>query len=596
MEAGNKGGTIYILFIIRRKGMRAFLAVLLIMGLGASPLLAKKAGETGKEDPPAAASSATAAPDKPAAKPATLAIEEQLQELRSLLQSQMQEVETQRAEMKAQQQKIEALEERLRVTNPSEPVNLPPMAVMPAPATLAKTMPASTVSLASSAPAREMTPQESKTPGDPVKQLESRLSDLAFGKVKIGGTFYGFYSFFPRTGFGPQTLDNTDIYPGPGNNWYNEFNINRTYINIYYQPTDAITLRVTPNVYREVGGATAQKLSSTSGAGSSVNGNLSFRLKYAYVAFNNLFTKSAAFGRDKLTFGQTQQPLTDWEEGLYQYRFVNLTPWNDLSLSSTYIGVKLNGPVDFNGKQYLDYEVGVFNDSSYHAYEVGDKKQVMARLSYYPLGAASKYDGLGLTGFVDYGYKDVATDQNNKVPDTRVAALVHYQSKSGDYGIAGEFDWGHNAFSEGNLFSGSGPVDFFGLGTSSYASLNDMAGAFLGGSHTKQMGYAFLGHARLGHSPFSLFGMFQQFSPNTNVNNDPLDFYTLVGGISYKYGKYWTFALDSKNILYYHSQFTVTNAQLALFSPTVAAKYPTGIANAVPSDTNQVSFNILFNF
>jgi hypothetical protein len=577
--------------------MRAFATVLLSIGLAASPLMAKNAGETGKEDPPAAATSAAAAPDKPAAaKPEALAIEEQLQELRGLLQSQMQEVEAQRAEMKAQQQKIEALEEKLRVTSPSVPVDYPAAAEMSTSAALAKTAPARTVSLANSASAEEMTPQESKISGDPVKQLESRLSDLAFGKVRIGGTFYGFYSFFPRTGFGPQTLDNTDIYPGPGNNWYNEFNINRTYINIYYQPTDAITLRVTPNIYREVGGASAQKLSSTSAAGSSVNGNLSFRLKYAYVDFNKPFSHSAAFGKDKITFGQTQQPLTDWEEGLYQYRFVNLTPWNDLSLSSTYIGAKISGPIMFNGKQYLDYDIGVFNNSSYHAYEVGDSKQVMARLSYYPFGAASKYEGLGLTGFVDYGYKDVASDQNTKVPDTRVAALAHYQSKSGDYGIAGEFDWGHNAFSAGNLFSGSGPADFFGLGPTPYAAFSDMAGALLSGTHTKQMGFAFFGHARLGHSPFSLFGMLQQFNPNTNVNNDPLDFRTVIGGISYKYNKYWTFAVDSKNILYYHSQFTFSNAQLALFSPSVAAKYPAGIPNAVAGDTNQVSFNILFNF
>jgi hypothetical protein len=428
------------------------------------------------------------------------------------------------------------------------------------------------------------------------KQKKSNPLDLDGGKVKIGATFYGFYRYFTQTGFGPQTLDNTDIHPGPGNNGFNEFNVNRTYINIFYSPNDALTFRVTPNVFRQVGGASAEKLSSTSGTGASVNGNLSFRLKYAYVDFNKPFAHSEAFGKDKLTFGQQPQPLTDWEEGLYGYRFVNLTPWNYWSLSSTYPGVKLHGPIEFNGKQYLDYEIGVFNDSSYHAYEVGERKQVMARLSYYPFGTVSKYQGLGLTGFVDYGYKDAAPDQNVKVPLTRVAALIHYQSKSGDYGIAGEYDYGRNAFSLGNLYSGSGPNDYFDLGMTQYADFNSLAGALLAGSHTNQRGIDFFGHARLGKSPFYLFGMFEQFNPNTNVATNPLDFRTVIGGISYKYGKYWQFAVDSQNILYYHGQFTFPASELSLFSPSLAASNPNGIPNAVPQNINAIFFNVLFNY
>jgi hypothetical protein len=575
--------------------MKLFAAVLLCTSLAAAPLMADSVKEATKADLPLAPSRPprVTQPKEPA-KSESAVIEGQLEDLRGLVQNQMQELEAQRAEMKVQQQKIEALEEKLRVTNSPEPANKPVAAVTPAPSVTSTAGVTSVSSMASSAAA--VSPQESQRAAGPLEQLESKLSDLAYGKVKIGATFYGFYSIFPKTGFGPQTLDNTDIYPGPGNNGYNEFNINRTYINIFYSPIDAITFRVTPNVYREVGGVSAQKLSSTSATGSSVNGNLSFRLKYAYVDFNTLFKNSKAFGKDKLTFGQQQQPLTDWEESLYGYRFVNLTPWNYLSLSSTFTGVKLHGPIEFNGKQYLDYEIGAFNNSSFHAYEVGDRKQFMARLSYYPLGAASRFQGLGLTGFVGYGYKDAAPDQNINVPITRVAALVHYQSKSGDYGVAGEYDYGRNAFSAGNLFSGSGPADFFGLGPTPYAAFSDLAGAILSGTSTKQRGFDFFGHARLGKSHFYLFGMFEQFNPNTNVDNNPIDFRTIIGGISYKYGKYWQFAIDSKNIQYYHSQFTFPAAQLAVFSPSVAAKYPNGIPNAVPDNTNQVSFNILFNY
>jgi len=578
--------------------MRVLAAMLLSMSLAAAPMLAKNAREAGKEETPAAASSAPVAAETPAAavKSEVSAVESEMQDLRSLVEEQKAELDSQRAALKAQQLKMEALEEKLGAT-PAKPVGTPVAAASSA--TLSTPTPAATSAETISAAPRTlsaMAENPAQNASSALAKTASKLSDLANGKIKIGATFYGFYSVFPKTGFGPQSLDNTDIYPGPGNNGYNEFNINRTYINIFYSPTDALTFRVTPNVYREVGGASAEKLSSTSATGSSVNGNLTFRLKYAYVDFNTLFAHSKMFGKDKLTFGQQQQPLTDWEEGLYGYRFVNLTPWNYLSLSSTFGGVKLHGPIEFNGKQYLDYEVGVFNASSFHAYEVGDKKQVMARLSYYPMGAVSKYQGLGLTGFVDYGYKDAAPDQNVKVPNTRVAAIAHYQSMSGDYGIAGEYDYGRNAFSEGNLFSGSGPADFFGLGPTPYAAFSDMAGALLSGTHTKQSGFAFFGHARIAKSPFYLFGMFDQFHPNTNVSNNPLDFRTLTAGISYKYGKYWQFAVDSKNILFYHSQFTFPSAQLALLSPSVAALYPSGIPNAVPGNTNQISFNVLFNF
>jgi uncharacterized coiled-coil protein SlyX len=461
---------------------------------------------------------------------------------------------------------------------------------------LVPVIPKSAATASSSLPALSAPPATPPAAAkSPQKQEHPEAPSFANGKIKIGATFFGLYRYYTDTGFGPQilTLLNT---PGPGNGGFNSFDVDRTYVSLFYSPTDALTLRITPNIYRQFGAASGQKLSKDAGTGSTENGNLLLRIKYAYVDFNKPFANSAAFGKDTLTFGQQQQPLTDWEEGLYGYRFVNLTPWNYLSLSSTYPGVKLHGPIELNGKQYFDYEVGVFNDQSFHAYETGDKKQVMARLSYYPFGAVSKYQGLGLTGFVDYGYKDAAPDLNSNVPITRVAALVHYQSKSGDYGIAGEYDYGRNAFSLGNLYSGSGPADAFGLGPTPYATFNSMAAALLAGSHTNQQGLNLFGHARIAKSPFYLFGILEQFQPNTNVNHDPLDFRTIIAGISYKYTKYWEFALDTQNVVFYHNQFTFPASQLAKFNPSLAAANPNGIPNAVPSNTHAIFFNILFNY
>ena len=106
---------------------------------------------------------------------------------------------------------------------------------------------------------------------------------------------------------------------------------------------------------------------------------------------------------DKFTFGQQQNPLVDWEENLWGFRYTALTPWNYLSLSSTQVGVSMKGPIKINEKQYADYDFGVYDDASFHAIEQSAYKQVMGRVTINPFGAQSRYDGFGLTGFYDYG-------------------------------------------------------------------------------------------------------------------------------------------------------------------------------------------------
>src|SRR5713101_1978080 len=101
----------------RRQGMRSFAAVLLCLSLAALPAMANSgAKDAGKEDAPTAVSTpaASAAQPKEAAKIEPAAIESELQDLRSLVQSQMQELEAQRAALRVQQLKMEGLEESLR--------------------------------------------------------------------------------------------------------------------------------------------------------------------------------------------------------------------------------------------------------------------------------------------------------------------------------------------------------------------------------------------------------------------------------------------------------------------------------------------------
>src|SRR3984893_19532523 len=117
--------------------MRVFASMLLSVSLAAVPVLANDAKDAAKEELSVPVSSKSAAADKTreraplgasenkeTAKPENAVIESELQDLRSLVQSQMQELEAQRAALKAQQLKMEVLEEKLHAT-PSESVTSP---------------------------------------------------------------------------------------------------------------------------------------------------------------------------------------------------------------------------------------------------------------------------------------------------------------------------------------------------------------------------------------------------------------------------------------------------------------------------------------
>jgi hypothetical protein len=147
--------------------MRVFAAVLLGMSLVASPLLARNAGETGKEDTPVAAASASSVPDKPTAvKPEASAIESEMQDLRSIVEEQRAELESQRAALKAEQLKMKALEEKLGAT-PSE------SAATPAETTAAISSATSISSAAGASMTPAATPQQKGN--DEVSPLQLRI-------------------------------------------------------------------------------------------------------------------------------------------------------------------------------------------------------------------------------------------------------------------------------------------------------------------------------------------------------------------------------------------------------------------------------------
>ncbi len=306
-----------------------------------------------------------------------------------------------------------------------------------------------------------------------------------------------------------------------------------------------------------------------------------------------------------VTMGSIPNPFVAWEEDLYGYRFVNLTPWNYLSLSSTQLGISMEGPIRLGGGEttYLDYGLGVYDNGSFHAFEQTDTKQVMGRLTAYPFGADWRFQGLGLTGFYNYGYGNTTPDTVNiptalKASDAhieRIAALVHYSQPL--WNLVGEFDYGQNAFSLANLFSGAGTPDAFGTASGPSISGNTLGDqrltgapptgklscsstantpptpcynafasfgpqtavyrAILQNGRERNIGVDFFGHFNIPNTKLSVFGMFQWFMPNDNIAENPLDFQRFIAGIAYQYNEYLRFAIDSQNFSFYHNQFGI---------------------------------------
>ena len=455
-------------------------------------------------------------------------------------------------------------------------------------------------------------------------------------KFRVGALVYGDYRFYTHTGFQPQEL--TQITnPGPWNNNYNSFDITRTYLNFYFFPTKDLSIRLTPNMYRTIG-SSSDKIGQNTGFGSNLDGNLGVRMKYANIQYAGLWQKLLhvpALADGKVIIGQTANPLVAWEEDLYGYRYVNLTPWNYLSLSSTQVGISMEGSVKpySDGKAYADYALGVFDNSSFHAYEQTDTKQAMARLTLYPFGSDWRFQGLGLTGFYDYGYGNTTPDtasiptvlKGGNAHITRIAALLHYTAEQ--WGLAGEFDYGNNAFSAGNLFSGSGPADEFGFPTgkavtggthsgntcsptapcsnpnSGFSSQTAAWNALLNNGQAREIGWDVFGHYHIPNTRLTAFGMFQWFLPNDKVTTDPLDFQRFIVGASYQYNEFLRFALDSQNTLFYHNQRSMSVAQLQQFNYVPGSKLngqtlpSTGfIPNLVPFDTHSIFLNVEFNY
>lgn len=453
-------------------------------------------------------------------------------------------------------------------------------------------------------------------------------------RFRVGTLVYASYKMYPHTGFGPSQFDNNQ-WPGPGNNLYNTFDIDRAYLNFYYNPTPDWSLRLTPDVYKTYGTATPTANSHNSSVSSNLAGDLSYRIKFAYLQYDKLMDWAGdATKGTNIQFGAISNPFISWEEHLTTFRYVTSTPWNYLGLTSAQLGVSISGPVKFHERTYIDYGFGAFTNAKYYQLEQTNTKQAMARLTYYPFGSTWDFQGLGLTGFYDYGYNNTSPDNGSlntgfgpnpsafghvaNAHLDRWAALVHYTAEQ--WGIAAEYDQGHNSFPGANLFSGNGPSVFFtppatastAGGTTSpysvqYYNFSALTAALLGNSRTVQQGFDVFGHLHIPETPFRLIGLFQFLQPNTHVDHDPLDFYRYMVGVEWQINEFVRLAIDTQNLQFYESQQPFSTAYANHFANVfVPVKNtaaggkpfapPKAVTDPVPRDTHAIELNLEFAF
>lgn len=485
-------------------------------------------GQTSEVNPPLKKHTAT----RRAKTPSKPSVEEQIQALHQELQGQIDSLKTSLAEKDAQlQQAQQAAAEAQAAAAKAEAAASSEQQAVTENSTAVTTLQSNVNDLRANTAAVVGTVQEEQAKS--IKKSE--LSPLAFGKVKIGATFFADYSYWSDYDGSTQFVDNQTRPSSIKDQNYNAFEVTRTYFNLIYTPSDAVTLRITPDIYRTsavtgvtstVSTCTVLPCTPTVTNTYTTDQNLTLRLKYGYVDLNTLFAGSRHFKNTKITFGQMQQPLTDWEEGLTSHRYTYKMPMDFSSgLSSAYVGVKAHGPIEFSGKEYLDYDLGVFTNGSYGTTEASDTKQFMGRATYYPLGTKADRTGLGVTAFGDVGFTNVAPSSaaSGHYEMDRMVVMGHYQTADKGYLIAGQYDLSHNVKANG----------------------------------TNQFGYAFEGNARLGgaKSPFQAFGMYQHYEPNTNVStNEATKYSRTVGGIAFKFNKNLDIALTDSNLHYINSK------------------------------------------
>jgi hypothetical protein len=194
--------------------------------------------------------------------------------------------------------------------------------------------------------------------------------------IRVGTTIFADYGYNKE----PETID----ADGNAVNM-SAFNVTRSYINITGNISHVVAFRVTPDVARETG------------AGSSLNGSLTFRIKYAFAQFNlDEWTSPGTWVR----LGVQQTPWLDFAEGVYRYRFQGtMFVEREGYFASADAGASFHYSLPEN---WGEVHVGLYNGENYNKAEVNDQKSLQVRGTVRPFARGGPVArGLRATAFYD---------------------------------------------------------------------------------------------------------------------------------------------------------------------------------------------------
>jgi hypothetical protein len=210
--------------------------------------------------------------------------------------------------------------------------------------------------------------------------------------IKVGTTIFADYTYQSE----PTATDAAGNVINPSS-----FNVSRAYINFTGNLSHLVSFRVTPDVTRE------------SGTGSSLNGSLTFRLKYAFAQINldDWLPKGSW-----IRIGMQQTPYLDYTEGIYRYRFQGtLMPERQGYMTSSDAGVSFHSELP---NHYGDLHVGYYNGEGYSKAETNNEKGFMARLSVRPVPRDPVLKGLRLTGYMTLDHYMENAERNRYILQT----------------------------------------------------------------------------------------------------------------------------------------------------------------------------------
>lgn len=203
--------------------------------------------------------------------------------------------------------------------------------------------------------------------------------------VRVGGTLFMDYT---RT-LEPKVTDASGEEVSPS-----AFNVARAYINVTGQLNHLFGFRITPDISRETG------------AGSSLAGSMTLRLKYGYLQTN---LDDWLWRGTYVRAGMIPTPYVEFEESIYRYRFQGpVFADREGFMSSSDYGAALRTLIP---RGYGEIVAGVFNGEGYTRADPNNQKAFELRATVRPLPTSDLPRGFRATGFYTADRSATDTDR-----------------------------------------------------------------------------------------------------------------------------------------------------------------------------------------